>query len=137
MENETADNSLTTSTRLHIADICTSTRLSTHHIEAYVVLVWPYSSLTKELSLLLAERDVNLRRATGQVKVTFHNTCAEQVAASRVGIGEDVKLGLVSAQLIEENEQVSTPGRKAAFTLHYSKSVDLQVRAYTGSIKRD
>ncbi|KAJ6110407.1 hypothetical protein N7486_002642 [Penicillium sp. IBT 16267x] len=63
-------------------------------IEATVTLVWPYSSSTKSFSLLLAEPDFRLRRLHGQVKVIFHGRVAEQVAASNVGIGDNICLAL-------------------------------------------
>lgn len=127
-ETRQPEDALSRSERIHIAHI-DHNYLANHagHIEANVVLVWPYSSQTKELSLLLAERDVVLRKAKGQVKVTFHLSCAREVAYSRIGIGERVKLGLNGAEVVEEADHVSTPGKKAGFTLHYTDSVQLQV----------
>lgn len=135
MENETTGDALMNSTRVHIADIDHSLPLSTCQIEAYVVLVWPYSSFTEELSWLLAERDVNLRQSTGQIKVTFHGTCAKEIAKSKIGISEDIKLGLRSAQVVEGNDQISTPGKKAAYTLHYHEAVELQVQSGPNSVR--
>lgn len=97
-------------------------------ISATVTLVWPYSSSTKSLSLLLAEPDFRLRRSQGQVKVVFCGRVAEKVAASHVGIGDTVKLGLKGAEYAANDSTSQTPGRNVAWDVHIAKSVSLEVR---------
>ncbi|KAJ5723642.1 hypothetical protein N7488_001677 [Penicillium malachiteum] len=53
-------------------------------IDATTTLIWPYSSVRKSLSLLLAEPDFGLRSSHGVVKAVFHGQAAEKLAASRV-----------------------------------------------------
>jgi hypothetical protein len=89
--------------------------------------VWPYSSSTRALSLLLAEPDVRLRKGKGQVKVTFHGPSAEAVAKGQVGIGDTVQLGLEGAQWIQSSENVSTPGKKVEWDLVFDGRADLDV----------
>ena len=128
MENENEASAMNDNNRAHIEEINSQgVEAGNQHIEADVILVWPYSSSTQELSLLLAEHDVSIQKATGQVKVTLHSACAREVAKSRIGIGETIKLSLRDAQLFEESDNVSTPGKKAAFTLHYARAVQLEV----------
>src|SRR5271170_6196959 len=98
-----------------------------HHIRAVVALVWPYSSSTRALSLLLAEPDVRLRKGKGQVKVSFYGPSAEAVAKGQVGIGDTVKLGLEGAQWIQSSENVSTPGKKIEWDLVFGGKANLDV----------
>ncbi|KAK5101086.1 hypothetical protein LTS08_004692 [Lithohypha guttulata] len=135
-ENEETRDALRSGRRVHVADIETSTEPADQYLEAAVILVWPYSSSTGELSLLLAERDVVLRKATGQVKVTFHGLCAREVAQTRIGIGESLKLSLENVQVIRESDEVSTPGKKANFTLHYNTAVQLEISHTDGSTQQ-
>ncbi|KAJ5708944.1 hypothetical protein N7493_010278 [Penicillium malachiteum] len=69
-------------------------------IDATTTLIWPYSSVRKSLSLLLAEPDFGLRSQHGVVKAVFHGQAAEKLAASRVGIYEDIRLSLRGSNFI-------------------------------------
>jgi hypothetical protein len=106
------------------------------HIRAVVALVWPYSSSTRALSLLLAEPDIRLRKGKGQVKVTFHGPSAEAVAKGQVGIGDTVQLGLEGAQWISSSENVSTPGKKIGWDLIFNGRADLDVWEYLSIIQK-
>jgi hypothetical protein len=101
---------------------------SSAYIEAEVCLLWPYSSKTGELSLLLVDLDVRVRSAKGQLKVTFHGPGARGVAKSQVGIGDNVRLQLAQAEWINTGDAVSTPGRKVDWDLHLKNQVILDVR---------
>lgn len=96
-------------------------------IDATVTLVWPYSSSTKSLSLLLAEPDFRLRRPHGQVKATFHGQIAEQVATSHVGIGDNVRLALKGTKFVGNDNATQTPGRYVAWDLHFESGLSLEV----------
>ena len=102
-------------------------RGSSSHIEAVVALVWPYSSSTRTLSLLLAEPDIRLRKRKGQVKVSFRGASAEAVAKSQVGIGDTIQLALEGAQWIHSTEDVSTPGKKIEWDLVFEGRTKLDV----------
>jgi hypothetical protein len=96
-------------------------------ILATVTLVWPYSSATKSLSLLLAEPDFRLRRSKGQVKVTFHGRVAEKVAESHVGIGDSICLGLNGIKFISNQANQQTPGRSIAWDAQFENGAFLEV----------
>lgn len=98
-------------------------RLETHSIRAVVTLVWPYSSATRSLSLLLAEPDFRLRRANGQVKVIFYGFAAERIAKTQVGIGDEVTLSLAGSRLVN-NEKT---GNCLAWDVHFDDRVFLEV----------
>lgn len=114
--------------RINIASLNPQTP-TTHdsHIEATVALVWPYSSSHGVLSLLLAERDVRLRKVTGQVKVTFHGHCAKEVAKTQVGIGDLVLLDLSNVSWTQARDSVSTPGKKVSYNLEYHTALRIEV----------
>lgn len=96
-------------------------------INATVTLVWPYSSATKSLALLLAEPDFRLRRPNGQVKAVFHGHVAEKVAGSLVGIGDNIRLALSGLELVDNNSAAQTPGRSIAWDVHFKNHVSLEV----------
>lgn len=102
-------------------------RLTESSIRAAVTLVWPYSSSTKSFSVLLAEPDVRLRRANGQVKVTFHALVAERIAETHVGIGDEVVLGLSGCRLEGNGTQIQTPSRYVAWDVHFDDRVHIEV----------
>ncbi|KIW99326.1 uncharacterized protein Z519_00989 [Cladophialophora bantiana CBS 173.52] len=118
---------LDTTTQTPIADLSPSHTEPAAHILAQVALVWPYSSSTGTLALLLADPDIRRRKSKGQVKVVFRSGCAREVAKTQVGIGDTVKLALVGCEWKETGSVVSTPGRKINWDLEYSTRVLLQV----------
>jgi len=135
ISNQNANYSLTSRTHLRIDDLNVDTLPNVHYIEAKVALVWPYSSSTRQLSLLLAEQDVLLRKAKGQLKVIFHGAGAREIARTRVGIGDKVKIGLDQFELVLEHDILSTPGKKADFDLHVRDSITLEILSFTGGIR--
>ncbi|KAL4815334.1 hypothetical protein BDW67DRAFT_67663 [Aspergillus spinulosporus] len=107
--------------------------LSQSSIHSVVTLLWPYSSSTKTLSVLLAEPDFRLRRSNGQVKVFFHGHVAEEVARTHIGIGDIVYLSLVGSRLAENNANaaIQTPGRSVSWDLHFETSAFLEVISWS------
>ncbi|KAJ5381459.1 uncharacterized protein N7496_003887 [Penicillium cataractarum] len=96
-------------------------------IYATVSLVWPYSSSTKSLALLLAEPDFRLRRPNGQVKAVFHGRVAETVAEQHIGIGETVCLSLKDPSFVPNDAASQTPGRSIAWDLCFERGLTLEV----------
>ncbi|KAF9887289.1 hypothetical protein FE257_010284 [Aspergillus nanangensis] len=123
----------TTSEHLHpnkipIAQVSpTDISLSKSSVHAAITLLWPYSSSTKTLGLLLAEPDFLLRRSNGQVKVIFHGHVAENVAKSKVGIGDEVYLSLEGARFVNNETTTQTPGKCIAWDLHFDDRVLLEI----------
>jgi hypothetical protein len=105
---------------------------SERSFHAVVTLVWPFSSSNRTFSLLLAEPDVRLRRHNGQAKVTFHDSCAETIARTQVGIGDEVWLCLDGVSWSENNEMAKAANdhRGLSWDLHYEHRVSLKVKAY-------
>ncbi|KAG9769215.1 hypothetical protein KCU88_g6935, partial [Aureobasidium melanogenum] len=115
------------SNSIPIAHLSPSSVQTSSYIAANVALVWPYSSATGNLALLLAEPDVRLRKHKGQVKVVFRDGCAREIAKTKVGIGDTVKLALAGCEWKETGDAVSTPGKKIDWDLEFRGQVIFQV----------
>ncbi|KAL1886096.1 hypothetical protein Plec18167_000024 [Paecilomyces lecythidis] len=101
--------------------------ISTKSVHAVVTLVWPYSSSSQSLSLLLAEPDFRLRRSQGQVKVNFHGISAQEVAQTHVGIGDEVRLSLEGVRWTDTQGPSATPGRNVSWDINFENSVSLEL----------
>src|SRR5690242_14403618 len=101
--------------------------LDSKQIKAVVTLIWPYSSSQRQFALLLAEPDFRLRRRNGQVRARFSSTSARALAATGVGIGDEVVLSLHGAQFVQ-HDAVSTPGKSIDWELVYTQTVAISVR---------
>lgn len=108
---------------------------SSRSIKAIVTLTWPYSSATGSVAFLLSEPDFRLRRTRGQVRVQFAGSSAKQVTKSGIASGDEVVLCLEGAEWIEDDNQVSTPGRGVEFELRFTERLLLQVRSPRSYIK--
>lgn len=102
-------------------------RLQRSSIHAVVTLLWPYSSFSKSLTLLLAEPDFRLRRSNGQVKVCFHEDVAEEVARTHIGIGDTVNLNLSGSRFAKNDAAAQTPGKGVSWDVHFDTSAFLEV----------
>ncbi|RAH85061.1 hypothetical protein BO86DRAFT_376656 [Aspergillus japonicus CBS 114.51] len=116
------------STPVPIAQLSPSLDNLPHNsVRGVVALLWPYSSSTRSISLLLAEPDFRLRRSGGQVRVVFHGPVAEEVAKSHVGIGDNVYLSLHGSRLTDNDPKVLTPGKSVAWDVHFETTVLVEV----------
>ncbi|KAJ5795212.1 Telomere end binding protein [Penicillium paradoxum] len=127
-EQPPASNALAHLTKVPIAQLSPDLdNVAEKSFLANVALVWPYSSSAKSLSLLLVEPDVLLRRALGQIKVTFRGRVAERVAESHVGIGETIGLALKDCNFVSNADSQQTPGRCIAWDAHFANGVTLEI----------
>ncbi|CAI7583179.1 unnamed protein product [Penicillium crustosum] len=123
-----APNALAHLTRVPIAQLSPDIeQVAEKSFLAAVALVWPYSSSTKSVSLLLAEPDFRLRGAKGQIKATFHGRVAEKVAESHIGIGDTVCLALKDVKFVSNDSVQQTPGRSVAWDAHWENGVFLEI----------
>lgn len=101
--------------------------LDQKYLYATVILLWPYSSTTKQFSLLLSEPDFRLRGANGQVKVNFRGKAAEAVANAKVGSGDTVYLTLDGAELKAQDDGASNTVQGIEWELLFCSRVLLEV----------
>ena len=85
-----------------------------------VVLLWPYSSLSHKISLVLAEPQFHTKR----ICVSFSGPAADAIAHSGVSVGDSVKLCLDGAQW--EDGRVSSSDAKP--TLLFRGRLKCEVR---------
>ncbi|KAI9763548.1 MAG: hypothetical protein M1835_007781, partial [Candelina submexicana] len=124
---ETSQSILTMTILLPIAQLTPSLATpSQHSIRAVVTLIWPYSSSTRSLALLLAEPDFRLRRQKGQVRVNFTGSSAKAVARSGIGSGDEVILALQGV-IWDKGGTVNTPGKGVGFELEYRERMVMQI----------
>ena len=103
-------------------------------IRGIVTLFWPYSSSTRQCALLLADPDFRLRSRKGQVRIRFTGATAEAVAKSRVGIGDEVVLGLNGAAWEEDAEATRTPGKSVDGELVFRRKLGLKIAKAEGEV---
>jgi hypothetical protein len=99
----------------------------TRRIKAIVTLIWPYSSSTKSVALLLAEPDFRLRFKRGQVRVQFRGPSAAALARTKIGSGDEIFLHLDGVQWIEADPGITTPGKSIDTELLFKRRLVCQV----------
>ena len=118
------------STTIPIQDLDTATNPPADRtIHAVVTLVWPYSSSTRQCALLLSELDFRLRAKGGQVRVKFSGPSARAVAGQRLGIGDQVILGLKGGDWVRDEGGIAVrvPG-KSVGELQFGRGLQLKVQ---------
>lgn len=116
--------------RAPIADLSPALHsFSTKWFQAVVTLIWPYSSSTGTLTVLLAEPDFRLRRAKGQVRVKLTGSSAKSVAEAGIGSGDELKLSLLGAEFVQDDTAAHgrTPGKGIDWELAYTERLYVQV----------
>ena len=134
MEGSHGDLEISSMTDLHanaqlpIAQLEPSVEVEHTCIKGVVTLIWPYSSSTKSISILLVEPDFRLRRNQGQVRITFHNSSAEAVAKSKISSGDELVLSLLGVSWAKDEGKFKIPGRGIEWELQFAERVIIQVR---------
>lgn len=101
---------------------------STGSIRGIVTLYWPYSTLSKQCALLLADPDFRMRNKSGQIRVRFSGPSAELVAKSNISIGDEVTFELDGAKWAgAPTGVVSTPGKSVDGELEFNNTLGLQI----------
>ncbi|KAF1967304.1 hypothetical protein BU23DRAFT_602984 [Bimuria novae-zelandiae CBS 107.79] len=90
-----------------------------------VILIWPYSSSARQFAFLLGDPDFR-RRKHGQVRVRFSGSSARAIAATGVGIGDDVVLSLRGTDFVRDGS-VNTPGKSIDWELAYTQTLSSRV----------
>ena len=98
---------------------------ATRATKGVVTIVWPYSTVTKSLSFVLAEPDFRLRREKGQVRVTFAGPCAKAVAEASIGGGDEVLLSLDGVEWVKND--APGPGKPLEWQARFPSGARLKV----------
>jgi len=112
---------------LPIAQLQPSLETNGSYVRGIITLIWPYSSSKQSISILLVEPDFRLRRYRGQVRISFRGTSAKAVARSGLTSGDEVLVGLLGAEWVQEDTVIRTPGRGVDWELQFGQRLVLQV----------
>ncbi|KAI5305637.1 hypothetical protein KEM56_003797 [Ascosphaera pollenicola] len=108
--------------------------LGKRRFHAVVTLVWPYSSASRRISLLLADPDFRLRAANGQVKVHFVESAAEEILRLRISIGDHLLLSLDGARWEKQVAKVGILANSIDWELSYSDRLQLEVQRHSTTV---
>ena len=129
--------SFSPSQRVRITDLQTPhDDLSTRHVAAQVVLIWPYSSSTRRFSLLLSETDARPFKGRKQLKVTFLNGAARAAQDTHVGIGDEIRLQLEGCQWAETSDAIATPGKRVDGDIQFRRYLAFEILRDRGSSRQ-
>ncbi len=101
-------------------------------VRGEVTITWPYNAVNNSFAFLLAESDVRLRRARGQVRIQLLGSSAQAVGSCGLGGGDEVALSLEGVEWTEDvkaDSRVQMPGSRLEWQLKYSERLVLQVRS--------
>ena len=116
-----------TTRSIPIADLNPNCKAEHDNIVGIVTLIWPYSSVQKQFSLLLVEPDFRLRSHRGQVRLFFDGPSAKALSRAGIDSGDRLSLSLKGADFQKDDTAVSTPGKGIEWKIRYGQYVDLKV----------
>ncbi|KAK3906433.1 hypothetical protein C8A05DRAFT_11835 [Staphylotrichum tortipilum] len=97
-------------------------------VRGEVTITWPYNSVTRTLAFLLAEPDVRLRRAKGQIRIVLQGPSAKAASESGLGAGDELLLGLAGAEFSKDVSPGRIPGARVDWQLQFDQKLVLQVK---------
>lgn len=100
---------------------------SSRAVRGEVTITWPYSAVTQTVAFLLAEPDVRLRRAKGQVRIELRGPSAKSVSQLGIGAGDELLLSLDGAEWAKDESPGRIPGARVDWQLRFSERLVLQV----------
>ncbi|KAK3296902.1 uncharacterized protein B0H64DRAFT_423265 [Chaetomium fimeti] len=105
-------------------------------VRGEVTITWPYNSVTKKLAFLIAEPDVRLRRAKGQIRIELHGPSAKAASESGLGASDELLFSLAGAEWSKDASPGRIPGARVEWQLQFNQKLALQVKfGETGEIK--
>ncbi|KAK4148090.1 uncharacterized protein C8A04DRAFT_23883 [Dichotomopilus funicola] len=105
-------------------------------VRGEVTITWPYNSVTKRFAFLIAEPDVRLRRARGQIRVELQGPSATAAAESGLGAGDELVFSLAGVEWAKDASPGRIPGARVEWQLQFSCRIDLQVKfGESGEVK--
>ncbi|KXX77579.1 hypothetical protein MMYC01_205371 [Madurella mycetomatis] len=105
-------------------------------IRGEVTITWPYSTVTKTFAFLLAEPDVRLRRAKGQVRIELRGSSAKAASECGIGAGDELLLSLDGVEWANDESPGRIPGSRVDWQLRFNERLALQVKsAESGKLK--
>lgn len=100
-------------------------------VRGEITITWPYNSVTKTAAFLIAEPDVRLRRAKGQVRLELHGPSAKAVSECGLGAGDELLFSLDGVEWAKDVSPGRIPGARVDWQLQFNQKLILQVCAGT------
>ncbi|KAK4168040.1 hypothetical protein QBC43DRAFT_361683 [Cladorrhinum sp. PSN259] len=98
-------------------------------VRGEVGIKWPYNSVTKTLAFLVAEPDVRLRRAKGQVRIELHGPSAKAFSNCEFGAGDELLLNLDGVEWAKDTSPGRIPGSRVDWQLQFREKLTLQIKS--------
>ncbi|KAK0739812.1 hypothetical protein B0T21DRAFT_347079 [Apiosordaria backusii] len=98
-------------------------------VRGEVGITWPYNSVTKTFAFLLAEPDVRLRRARGQVRIELHGPSARILSKCSLGAGDELLFALEGATWAKDTSPGGIPGSRVEWQLQFNEKLVLQIKS--------
>lgn len=98
-------------------------------VRGEVGITWPYNSVTETFAFLLAEPDVRLRRARGQVRIELHGPSARILSKCGLGAGDELLFSLEEVTWTKDTSPGGIPGSRVEWQLQFDEKFVLQVRS--------
>ncbi|KAL2162641.1 hypothetical protein VTH06DRAFT_6477 [Thermothelomyces fergusii] len=97
-------------------------------VRGVVTITWPYNSVTQKFAFLLAERDVRLRRAKGQIRIEFQGPSAKAASDCGIGAGDELLFSLAGAEWSLDPAPGRIPGARVEWQIQFNQKLALQVK---------
>ncbi|KAK4204280.1 hypothetical protein QBC40DRAFT_192315 [Triangularia verruculosa] len=105
-------------------------------VRGEVGITWPYNSVTETFAFLLAEPDVRLRRARGQIRLELHGLSAGILSKCGLGAGDELLFSLEGATWAKDTSPGGIPGSRVEWQLQFNEKLVLQIKSgETGQLR--
>ncbi|KAK4127729.1 hypothetical protein N657DRAFT_687950 [Parathielavia appendiculata] len=105
-------------------------------VRGEITITWPYNSVTKRLAFLIAEPDVRLRRAKGQIRIELQGPSAKTASELGLGAGDELLFSLDGAEWSKDESPGRIPGARVEWQLQFDQNLNLQVKfGESGEVK--
>ncbi|KAK4680219.1 hypothetical protein QC764_211130 [Podospora pseudoanserina] len=98
-------------------------------VRGEVGITWPYNSVTETFAFLLAEPDVRLRRARGQVRIELHGPSARILSKCGLGAGDELLFSLEEVTWTKDTSPGGIPGSRVEWQLQFDEKFVLQIKS--------
>ncbi|KAL2170943.1 hypothetical protein VTG60DRAFT_4205 [Thermothelomyces hinnuleus] len=97
-------------------------------VRGVVTITWPYNSVTQKFAFLLAERDMRLRRAKGQIRIELQGPSAKAASDCGIGAGDELLFSLAGVEWSPDPAPGRIPGARVEWQIQFNQKLALQVK---------
>ncbi|KAL2136372.1 hypothetical protein VTI74DRAFT_4016 [Chaetomium olivicolor] len=105
-------------------------------VRGEITITWPYNSVKNTFAFLLAEPDVRLRRAKGQIRVELQGASAKAASDCGLGAGDELLFSLDGVEWVNDASPGRIPGARVEWQMQFNEKLVLQVKfGESGEVK--